>query len=95
MSNVEMILLVLAIMTNGLLGVKLYRLEGQVDILKNVPVLRQYIERYVPVDNSDEAKKRMQVKMAEMEREFAGVFGMDGFKPTKRNGVAARPEDLV
>lgn len=46
------------------------KMEGKIEMLLAAPVLRQYVERYVPIDNSEEAQRVMQKKMADMEAEF-------------------------
>lgn len=61
---------------------ELREIRGVVDTLKNAPVLRQYIERYVPVDNSKEAQSKIQENMEKMAQEWNGMFGFGSTKST-------------
>lgn len=71
---------------------------AKVSMLESAPVLRQYVERFVPIDNSEEAQKRVQQKMQEMEAQFEKSLMTTGGNK-KRNKFAEnnilRAEELV
>lgn len=50
--------------------------EGYIKALHNAPVLREYVKEYVPIDNSEEAKKVLQKKMLETEKSMEDAFGL-------------------
>lgn len=85
----------------GLLSVALSAYAAsETRALKQAPILRQYIERYLPQDGKA-TEKEMQDKMAAMSKEFEEMFSPtktaatpNGLKPTVHtNGKL--PEDLV
>lgn len=65
--------------------------------IKQAPVLRQYIERFVP--GKEVTDGEMQQKMSEMSKEFEKMFSVDKTKVSEKapevhkNGL--HPEDLV
>lgn len=62
---------------------------AKIELIGNAPVLRQYVERYVPIDNSEEAQKIVANKMKEMEREFEMSLGL-GEAPKKPRSERAQ-----
>lgn len=61
----------------GIFYGNLRELKGEVKTLKEAPVLRQYIERFVPIDNSVEAKQKLDAAMIKASEEFNKMFGME------------------
>jgi hypothetical protein len=60
--------------------------EGYLLALHKAPVLREYVKEYIPIDNSEEAKKVIKEKMVEAENEFnkAFSFGDEIYKDEKK-----------
>lgn len=74
------------------------RAKVTAEMLEKAPVLRQYVERYVPYDNSEESQRRMREKMEEASKAFEDSVwpGKVKTEKQKRNEVnTLRPEDLV
>ena len=67
--------------------IKVANLEGQIQTLKEAPVLRQYIDRYVPIKNDAEVTEETEKAMAKNSQAFNEMFGFGG------NNVS--PEDTV
>lgn len=69
---------------------------NQTSALKQAPILRQYIERYLPGKDMTDAET--QARMDEMAQEFEQMFSLGKGKSPKAKEVVkngASPEDLV
>lgn len=83
------------------------RVDAQIKAFQNAPILRQYVEKFVPIDDTAMAREIKAKAMIQSEIEFEKAYGLgdlDGKKPAKRpifakglNGapVAIAPEDTV
>lgn len=60
---------------------------GVVNLLKEAPTLRQYIERYVPVTKGEDAERSMRTQMQQFEKDWSAVFGL--------GDTQVKPEDTV
>lgn len=50
-------------------------MEGQFEIMRTVPVLRQYVKEYVPVEITPEREKEIMQKMQEQANEWEKMYG--------------------
>lgn len=67
-------------------------IKARLNALENAPVLRQYVERYVPYDNSPEAQRNLEEKMKASEKEFEESLGL---MPTGRSDRRRRNETNI
>lgn len=51
-------------------------LKGYISALRSAPVLREYVKEFVPIDNSEEAKKIVEERIKSSQREFAKAHGL-------------------
>jgi len=87
-------LVALIVASSALLSV-IY-LYGRMAGLYNAPVLRQYVERFVPIDDSDKGKEILAKKVASQEAEFDKMYGLGDVFPVKtRDNPEIRVEDTV
>ena len=75
-------------------------MEAQIEALQKAPILRQYVEKCIPVDVSDEAQERMEAAMMKQARAFNDAYGLgdlDGSfdTPIKVKESDIKPEDTV
>lgn len=62
--------------------------------IRNAPVLRQVIERYVPVaEDGKDSQEKLEEKMLGMQEQFNELFGFNEVKKFSKNGI--KPEDTV
>lgn len=59
------------------------------------PVLRQYVEKYVPLEMTKEREKEIENRMKEGEDEWAKMYATDANSWFKGNKKDHTPEDLV
>ena len=79
------------------------RVSARMDALERAPVLRQYVERFVPIDNTEQARQTLEKKMTEYADSFERSLGLMDTEPTRtkdrrklRNEAnILRAEDLV
>lgn len=71
-------------------------LRGQIITLREAPVLRQYIQKVVPVDMNDDYQRQMEQKMKKFERDLSQQYGFDSMNYSAPLMAGDRdPEDLV
>lgn len=56
-------------------------MKGQFEIMRTVPVLRQYVKEFVPVEITPEREKELQAKMEEQAQEWEKVYGFAPEQP--------------
>ena len=61
--------------------------------VKNAPVLRQVIERYVPIQKGEVTEEKVKEKQEDLAREFAKMYGFEEDVPRPR--PTPKPEELV
>ena len=60
--------------------------------LKNAPVLRQLIERFVPIKKDEDGEAKLKEKMGALSKEFQAMYSVDA----EGNGVPSiTPEETV
>ena len=77
--------------------------KARMDALERAPVLRQYVERFVPIDNTENARHILEKKMEGYADSFERSLGLMDTEPTRskdrrkiRNEAnILRAEDLV
>ena len=87
---------IFAILFSGYAVYKVAYIVAAIDFLTKAPVLRQYVERVIPLDNSEDAKKELEQKRALAEKEFYKTYGISGDDLSKvklGNGIPV--EDTV
>lgn len=85
-------------------------MEGQFEVMRTVPVLRQYVKEFVPVEMTEERKKELEARMAEQEEQWSKMFGFanpdspfikpknpdkSDFQPRVAKADLMNPSDLV
>lgn len=77
---------------------RLQYMEGQFAVMREVPVLRQYVKEFVPILATEEQKKAMADKMREQASEWESIYGFPVQSSEKMNTNVpdmVRPEDTV
>lgn len=76
---------------------RLRYMEGQFEIMRNVPVLRQYVKEFVPVEITPEREKEIMQKMQEQAEEWQKMYGFEPeqAKPFPRIDKMMPEKDLV
>lgn len=82
-NNFDLILVVLIALSGGIsICLSAYavfcvmQIKGYVEAMKSAPVLRQYVEKFVPVDVSEKAQARVKAAMMEAESEFNKMYDL-------------------
>lgn len=84
------------------------RCKAQIEAFQNAPILRQYVEKFVPIDESPKAKQIIEKARRQASEEFEKMYNLGDLEGTKTrkpssiftkgdNGesVEIDPKDLV
>lgn len=76
---------------------RLRYMEGQFEIMRTVPVLRQYVKEFVPVEITPEREKEIMQRMQEQAQEWEKTYGFEpeAPKPFPRVDKMMPEKDLV
>lgn len=66
-------------------------LKGYIEALRNAPVLREYVKEFVPIDNSEEARKTIEDRIVKSQAEFDKYFNYG----SRLNSKDPNAKDLV